>query len=188
MSIGYSVRNPQVRQVSSVGSCIDTSDLYKSCFTSAGLHPCLLDVALLCRPMRIRKDREVSQQCASSTDLHTCTHVHCSNSAFQARASTKRNHWDVVLRADLDALTDLLRAFRKYDSFCRCASTVTEKENGWKQETKPKGITRTQVSVKVARSRPRGIEGSEGEGSLWVRICSTEDEIWKQEINAIKTK
>ncbi len=25
------------------------------------------DVAFLCRPMRIRKDREVSQQCASST-------------------------------------------------------------------------------------------------------------------------
>ena len=32
-----------------------------------GLHPCLLDVALLCRPIISRKDREVSQQCASST-------------------------------------------------------------------------------------------------------------------------
>ena len=30
--------------------------------------PLLLDIALLCYPIRIRKDREVSQQCASSTD------------------------------------------------------------------------------------------------------------------------
>ena len=57
----------QAREASSVGSCIHRSDLYKSCFTSIGFHPRLLDVALLCRPMRIRKDPEVSQQCASST-------------------------------------------------------------------------------------------------------------------------
>ncbi len=59
----------QAREASSVGSYIHTSDLYKSYFTSAGLHPCWLDVALLCRPMRILKDGEVSQQCASSTGL-----------------------------------------------------------------------------------------------------------------------
>ncbi len=59
----------QAREASSVGSCINISDLYKSHFTSTGLYPCLLDVALLCRPMRIRNDREVSQQCASSTML-----------------------------------------------------------------------------------------------------------------------
>ncbi len=57
----------QAREASSVASCIHMSYLYKSCFTNAGLHPCWLDVALLCRPMRIRKDREVSQQRASST-------------------------------------------------------------------------------------------------------------------------
>ena len=57
----------QAREASSVGCCIDTSDLYKSCFTSVGLHPYLLDVTLLCCPIRSRKDREVSQQCASST-------------------------------------------------------------------------------------------------------------------------
>ena len=39
-------------------------DLYKSCLTSGGLHPCSLDVDLLCCPMRIHKDEEVSQQCA----------------------------------------------------------------------------------------------------------------------------
>ncbi len=72
MSIQYSVRvleypKVQAREANSVSSCINTSDLYKSCFTSVGLYPCLLDVALLCCPIRIRKDQEVSQQCASST-------------------------------------------------------------------------------------------------------------------------
>ncbi len=59
----------QAREASLVGYCINTSDLYKSHFTSTGLHPCSLDVALLCRPITRCKDREVSQQCASSTKL-----------------------------------------------------------------------------------------------------------------------
>ena len=38
----YSTKN--AREASSIGNCIDTSDLYKSRFTSVGLHPCSLDV------------------------------------------------------------------------------------------------------------------------------------------------
>ncbi len=57
----------QAREASSVGRCIDISDLYKSHFTSASLYTCSLDVALLCHPTRIGNDRGVSQQCASST-------------------------------------------------------------------------------------------------------------------------
>ena len=57
----------QVREASSVGICIHTFDIYKSRFTSAGLHPCWLDVALLCCPIRTPEDPAVSQQCASST-------------------------------------------------------------------------------------------------------------------------
>ena len=73
MSIRYSVlttgefSKTRGRQASLDGSYIDTSDLYKSLLTIAGFHPHLLDVALLCHPMGIRKDQEVSQQCASST-------------------------------------------------------------------------------------------------------------------------
>ncbi len=68
VSIRYSVRDPRVsqdivRQASSVDSCIETVLSVQE----SRLHPCSLDVALLCRPMRICKDREVSQQCASST-------------------------------------------------------------------------------------------------------------------------
>ena len=50
----------------------NTSILYRVLLTSAELHPCSLDVAELCRPMNTRKDREVSQQCASSTEV-CCT-------------------------------------------------------------------------------------------------------------------
>ena len=66
-SCKYPKVQAKAREASSVGSCIHISNLYKSCFTSRGLHPCSLDVALLCHPIRTRKDREVSQQCASST-------------------------------------------------------------------------------------------------------------------------
>ena len=51
--MGHEYHKVQAREASSVCSCINTSDLYKSHFTSEGLHPCSLDVALLCHLMRI---------------------------------------------------------------------------------------------------------------------------------------
>ncbi len=62
------LRHQEDKQVQ-LATYIDTSVQYKVQLTSVGLHPCLLHVALLCRPIRIRKDPEVSQQCVSSTTL-----------------------------------------------------------------------------------------------------------------------
>ena len=75
MSCEYS--KVQAREASLVGSYINMSDLYKSYFTSEGFAPLLTrcHFAEQCCPMRICKDREVSQQCASSTcPLPPCTH------------------------------------------------------------------------------------------------------------------
>ncbi len=63
MSIRYSVGNlrQEDKQVQLI-TYIETSVQYKAQLTSGG-YPCLLDVALLCRPIESRKDPEVSQVC-----------------------------------------------------------------------------------------------------------------------------
>ncbi len=122
----------QAREASSVGYCIDKFDVWsvQESFTSVGLHPCSLDVTLLCYPIRIPR---IERYHNSVPRLHLCTWNARENShSVQLIVSAdKCDHNNPPERDPESELITVAGAFRlyvkAYDSpLCAVTTVITQ--------------------------------------------------------------